>query len=254
MMASTTYMPLDVIKSLENLIELSREHDPRPEHRYGTWWRGHADATWKLLPKVYRKSADFRYEVNCCSLFRQGAMSRHSVCPPDNDLPEWLFLMQHHRLPTRLLDWTESPLVAAFFACHEAPDSDGALWILDPFMLNRIQIAQSVIKGARTPEVLPIIQAAFTGKNTSENKILAIGTNQIDIRMLVQLSAFTIHQPGKPLDEIDGTDKFLQKVTIPSACKPQILKNLDGVGIRLPNLFPDLDHLAEYIAALSPMF
>jgi len=53
---------------------------------------------------------------------------------------DWIFLMQHYRAPTRLLDWSESPLVALYFALVDKlqEDSDGALWCMDPIALNRI--------------------------------------------------------------------------------------------------------------------
>ena len=46
-------------------------------------------------------------------------------------------LMQHHRVPTRLLDWSESPLAGLFFAVEEEPGADGALWCLLPTELNK---------------------------------------------------------------------------------------------------------------------
>ena len=51
---------------------------------------------------------------------------------------EWYFLMQHYGVPTRLLDWTENPLIAIYFAVegHKA-DRDAAVWALDPTWLNR---------------------------------------------------------------------------------------------------------------------
>ena len=85
--------------------------------RGNVWWRGHSLEDWKLVPGVYRRGADAaRYERNLVARFFNAAHSRHPQCPPEGEWDSWLFLMQHSRLPTRLLDWTQSALVAAYFA------------------------------------------------------------------------------------------------------------------------------------------
>jgi len=53
--------------------------------------------------------------------------------------------MQHYRLKTRLLDWTESPLIATLFSVQDNHNVDGVLWALNPWILNENQTNQKAI-------------------------------------------------------------------------------------------------------------
>ena len=85
----------------------------------GSWlFRGVSRTDWELLPSIGRPRYCVDYnkydEEETFNLFKARARRCLSV-EPQNDW-EWLALAQHHSLPTRLLDWSSSPLVAAFFA------------------------------------------------------------------------------------------------------------------------------------------
>ena len=112
-------------------VEIARGFgDTRP------WWRGHVNESWNLVPSLYRMQ---RSESNMNNRFRDLARARYDgECPEHRDLFGWLFLMQHYNLPTRLLDWTESPLIALFFATENpsADDKDAEVWAIAPTKLN----------------------------------------------------------------------------------------------------------------------
>jgi hypothetical protein len=104
-------------------------------------WRGHADIQWALRPEVFRpvRGSRFYQEVSLLRSFMSQAESRSERCPRGDDLVGWLMFARHYGLPTRLLDWSYSPLVALYFASQEVkddPDADGCLWAIDSGGLN----------------------------------------------------------------------------------------------------------------------
>ena len=75
-------------------------------------------------------------EERILRIFRRKAHLLLTHIPDENDLLEWLALMQHHGAPTRLIDFTWSPYVAAFFALERAV-CDSAIWAIFPSALPK---------------------------------------------------------------------------------------------------------------------
>jgi hypothetical protein len=237
-----------VIRSVEQLVDATSDLATRFSRPI--WWRGHANADWLLVPKVYRGGRNQLYEANALARFMNRAPSRCSWTPPTDatGLPKWLSLAQHYGLPTRLLDWSESPLGAAFFAIMEHPEVDGALWALDPFKLNRAAGYGPSLPSATNDDVLKIVLPAFDRAVAPTKRTLAILSTEVDLRMLLQHAAFTIHGHDKPLEqEVEGRIS-LERFVIPAADKQYLREGLDVLGTRRSTLFPDLQNLAGELA------
>ncbi len=100
-------------------------------------FRGQRRASWTLGTSLDRNKSLFDRDVTervAIKQFRRGAHHYLASTPPLADPQPWLALMQHDGVPTRLLDWTHSPNVAAYFAFEEAfPDEEDAcaIWMLN---------------------------------------------------------------------------------------------------------------------------
>lgn len=222
-------------------------------HRFeeDIWWRGQSKSTWDLRPRIYDQGKN-KHEISYMQLFKSKAVSRRSDCPIWYDYASWLFLAQHNRMKTRLLDWTESILIATFFAVWEDKylSNTGAVWALDPGSLNENQFGENTIQIPTNPSIMPLFDQAFEEPSPNEGKvqkIAAIRPHEIDIQMMVQMSVFTIHSTSKPLNKLKANERFLMKFLVPANAKREIRKLLEDLGIRESNLFPDLVHLSQEI-------
>ncbi len=235
------------LTSVGEIVEAARELTLK----YGgpAWWRGHGAFDWKLVPKVHREGRGHQYEKNIALKFRQRAGTRYPKCPDYDDGPAWVFLMQHYSLPTRLVDWTESVLVAAFFAVRGEEPGDAALWGLNPAVLNEHQCG---ISGPALPAhdcARPVFSAVFQEETVEETKFIAVEPNQVDPRVMIQQSMFTIHSDKTPLDSTPASGDFLDKFRIPEETRSGLRDELYIIGIHESTLFPDLEHLASDLAS-----
>jgi FRG domain len=215
------------------------------------WWRGQRQADWSLRPSLYRLGFASN-EVNLNARFRLMAKTRRGEVPDNTDALGWLFLMQHYRLPTRLLDWSQSPLIALYFAIEKPDDTDAALWALSPTLLNSIEANTASICMPHSQTVgLLGTQAFRRDRERADTRILAVLTQEADIRHMVQQSSFTLHGREDPLDQREASASFLMKVRIPSAAKEGLRQALALLGINRASLFPDLENLAIELQGLE---
>lgn len=244
-----------LLKALQKLLEEILEAQNTLED--DLWWRGQSlsTPTWRLEPLVYRKSRNRFYESSIANIFKSKAPVRYPNCPTSQSEFDWLFLMQHYGLPTRLLDWTESPLIALFFALWE-PDyilQPGSLWALSPGKLNELQAGgrRIIPSPSEDKDVKRIAEEAFAGiqHDDANHKILAIQPPHFDTRMLVQQSTCTIHGTRIPLEQLENNREFLWKTEIPPDQKQSLWTLLQRFRIKQSTVFPDIENLAKDLAS-----
>ncbi len=210
-----------------------------------------------------------RHEVDLTKKFRLMAPGYGSTTPETDRLDHWLFLMQHHGAPTRLLDWSENPLVAAFFAAEKAAtrteiEHDAAVYALDPVALNRPFVedtppyAPFPYTGVQGP-VLQTIKFAFGTETEPVDKQpmpylrtpIAIYPATIHARIAAQRGCFTLHgSDQRSFEKIFAGDTLitggsLKKYRIPRKDVTPIFRELSNLGIAYASLFPDFDGLAK---------
>ena len=177
---------LERIKELRTEWQLTVRPEPRGEEQ-PLWFRGHTDANWKLMPKLYRKEYGDADESEIRNEFQSRALQLIQGRMPASKW-EWYFLMQHYGVPTRLLDWTENALIALYFAVEDHPGTcDAAVWVLDPAWLNR-QLRKG-IEGAMLPDwseaepYLRDLEAAFEGSSVRVGLPAAMEPPHVDRRL-----------------------------------------------------------------------
>ena len=239
------------------------------------FYRGHADLTWTLIPSLFRqRSTEVRttvWELEQTLFFQFRALARELY---SSDRTDWdvLFHMQHHGVPTRLLDWTSVFGVALYFALLDFKAEKSltpCLWLLNPYRLNEITwdvrklfntkyLARDE-QNNRSYDYGEILVEAHRGtESQSKHKKwgeipweapLAIYDDQRSDRMYAQRGWFTIH--GLEEDPLEGTTgnypDFLKRVPIPEAAIPAARQFLVLSGIGHRQLFPGLDGLAKTI-------
>jgi hypothetical protein len=191
------------------------------EGRTNAIYRGQANYDWEPIPSWFRGRWLGIGNQHLLDEWKWRAARFASPIPQDD--VEWLVLAQHFGLPTPLLDWTTSPLVALYFACDDSAmtDKDGCVWISS---LNHFE------KATHTLTISP-----FTERRDRPFAINAVGKNA---RSSAQDSILTLHTESD-LDSFEHKRLF----TVPSSAKEVALNQLKKLGITGDRLLYDIGHL-----------
>lgn len=218
------------------------------------WFRGSDDVTHELLPGAYwRKECD---EFNIAATFKALSPTLlHDT--PANDW-EWYYVMQHYGVPTRLIDWTETPLQALHFALIKSSTENPCVWILDPVALNHTTQGFDNIYVPKAFEIYQHIDAwlphrcwkdapveNFSDHFFSSNALpIAIYPSRNNPRLFAQRGTFTVHGTECiPLDKLNISNKTgdsrLVRLEIDKESKQSILEDLWSLGITMTTTFPE---------------
>ena len=216
------------------------------------WFRGHSRSSYKLLPSLARSATALEREAILSKRFKQNAYPFRQH-PPESEW-EWLFLMQHFGVPTRLLDWTESPLVALYFAVNDSDlthdKDDGNIYALLPARYNyeypRLQPPVPLdIPCFGVDSILDDYRPDKIGmEKTSVKYPVAAIANRQNERIMAQLGVFTImHRDTSPIEDL--APQHLARFKIPAAAKSQLRDDLKALRITQLTLFPELTSVAS---------
>jgi len=255
---------------------------------HGFWFRGHSNEKWKLQPTIFRESNGRIYdETNILIHFKLMNANYDDLNYNNFD---WLTLMQHYNVPTRLLDWTESILVALYFIVSNIQDdsNDGCLYVLDARGLNQEVLQNSSLKRNTSNDVLIRSWFAENRKISTLNeniqndasisikpkndfnssiyqKPIAVFPKRLNNRIIAQSGVFTMHggkilpykgddmiPPPISIESLNSKckEKFLKKILIRKGNKNSIRESLFAIGIHEATIFPELSSQGNYYREL----
>ena len=226
------------------------------------WFRGVKDKNFQLVPGLYRPGV-LAAESSFVSAFLVGYKA-YVADTPDN--PWDLYsLMQHHGLPTRLLDWSRSPLHALFFSLQEPEEEamDCAVWAMHPHELNLLTLGTEPLycPGGLASRVIQLPTGLFNLDSYLPEALdaldhfnlpkhpIAIEARYTNSRIRSQLGCFTLHGSGSaPLESWFPDDsRYLFRLVVNAEHRLDFLEDLYVLGVNEETIYQDLDSLVARV-------
>jgi len=231
------------------------------------FFRGQSKATWGLVPTLPRVlpegvTAQQALDIEEAALqqFRSTAHLHLAFASlpadlPGPALPEWWALMQHHHAPTRLLDWTESPYVAAYFAVEKDWEDDGAVFMIhghhaQASFHTRFGSGTSIKNEQLRDSGAPSAVLLWCPRKRSDRLVAQQGRFSLSVGILGsheeliggECANAEAREPGRT---------FHKKLVIPKKLKPEFLSRLRLMNIAAHSLFPGIDGLGRSVAEMA---
>ena len=251
------------VKELSEILNILQKqpYDERVgRNRASYLYRGLSNSSYKLETSLKRNCKDKQYDIES-SILRNFAKYAINEDPELKDsIWRQLILGQHHGLPTRLLDWTYSPLVGLHFATSgealsDMDKNDCLLWEIDIEELNKLLPSnyQKILKKENafifTPEMLSAFDINQYDLDMSDNSFVIIEPPSIDQRIVNQYSYFSVMPRN-----IDNFENFLDENTentikyiINKNLKWRIRDMLDQLNMNERIIYPGLDGLSSWL-------
>lgn len=204
-------------------------------------FRGQADKDNLLIPSIGRKTADgkalIEEERNMIEMARY---KLPTVFRKDLEPIELLALLQHHGIPTRLLDVSENALVGLYFACHDDKNTKGKDGEVIVFESNDLEVANypmvnTICDSYKNPDI------SYEGVDD----ILFVYAPSYSLRQNIQRGRYILfadsYEDGKRLiKEISKEHKsIVSRIIVPASAKKQINADLRLLGVSRELLFLD---------------
>ncbi|WP_248801128.1 FRG domain-containing protein [Pseudomonas sp. MWU13-2105] len=260
----------------------------KPEEPNSLWFRGQSNASHQLIPGALRninqshdhlgqEIDDTAVRISSGGVF-SGPNSEKMLQDfkqlgrpfleqqPTNEF-EWMFIAQHHGLPTRLLDWSTNALVALYFAAQGAQVREGdgeaecerfeednfseegfAVFAIEPTKINAKTVLQSKTIDIASHAEIWDKYINPVEKDTTTLPV-CITAPHMTTRIRAQSGTFTLHGAQiAALDYYTDLQDLISKIFIPYTSTKAILASLAKLGINEGFIYPSLDSIAKDIA------
>lgn len=220
-------------------------------------FRGMSDASYNLKTSLIRLAGDTAKLEN--HLLRNFKKYAQYDAGREASIWNWLAVAQHHGLPTRLLDWTYSPLVAMHFATEDLDnyDTDGVIWSVDFVKTNQL-LPKSMKKlleeeGSNGFTVDMLTKLADTlpeyDRLAKDEFVVFFEPPSLDERIVNQFALFSMmSNPTARLDKwLETRAELCKRIIIPAALKWEVRDKLDQANITERVLLPGLDGLSRWL-------